>query len=92
MYGVLNDFVHQFRLFSIPQPDSPISPIDWDNKILKDLVVQVFAHQDGVILVARQQDLFSLLGDDHGERKTEDNDDDEAGPGKEFYQAELFTL
>jgi hypothetical protein len=32
------------------------------------------------------------LGDDHRERKTEDNDDDEAGPGKKFYQAELLTL
>jgi hypothetical protein len=67
-------------------------PIDWNDEILKDLVVQVFTHQDCVILIARQQDLFGLLGDDHRERKTEDNDDDEAGPGEKFYQAELLTL
>ncbi len=55
-------------------------------------MVQVFTHQDRIILIAPQEDLFSLLGDDHREGKTEDDDDDKAGPGKEFYQAELLSL
>ena len=41
-------------------------------------MVQIFAEQKGIIFIALHQDVFCILRNEHGERKTEYNEDDKA--------------
>jgi hypothetical protein len=52
-------------------------------------VTQIFAKEKGIVLVALHKDILGLLGNDHGKGEAEDDQDDEACPGKELDQTKL---
>jgi hypothetical protein len=59
---------------------------------LKNLVVQIFTVKKGVVLIAFDKDVFGHLGYQYRKRKTENNEDNEAGIGKKLDQSELPFL
>src|SRR5512137_461147 len=92
MDGVFHHLIHKIVLVGIAELDGTVAAHDGNNKVLKHLVIEILADQKGGVLIARQKGLLRFLGQNHGEREAEDGEHNEACPGKEFDQPELFAV
>jgi hypothetical protein len=90
--GITDDPIHHFGLFFLSQLDATEPPADRDNKILKDLVIQIFTNKKSIVFITLHEDVFGFLGNDNGKGKTENDQDDKARVSKKFYKPKLFLF
>ena len=61
-----------------------------DNELQKDLMIEVFCHEQGIVFAFFYEYGFCPVGNDHGKGQRAKQDDNKAGEGKKLNKFERF--